>query len=176
MLIFMSDLFVQYLNRAASGQIPGMIIIKLMMLEMPNLMGLLLPLGFYMAILIAYGRLYAESEMPVLQACGYGPSQLLKHTLIMAFMVFGVVTILMIWVSPIVNNERSTLLRTSGMQTLVKLIVPGRFRAEAGGKEVFYVEAMNRNHTRAKNVFLRSSCNKKQYPTMGYLVGGACLC
>ena len=33
MLIFLSNQFVQYLNRAASGNIPGVIIMKLMMLE-----------------------------------------------------------------------------------------------------------------------------------------------
>ena len=76
----MSNQFVQYLNRAASGNIPGMIILKLMMLELPNLMGLLLPLGFYVALLLSYGRLYADSEMTVLRACGYGPMQLIKHS------------------------------------------------------------------------------------------------
>jgi len=164
MLIFMSNQFVRYLNRAASGQIPGMIIMKLMMLEMPNLMGLLLPLGFYVAILVAYGRLYAESEMPVLHACGYGPNQLLKHTLVMASVVFVLVTILMTWASPIINTQRTILLRTSGIQTLVQLIVPGRFRAESGGKKIFYVESMNRDHTKAKNVFLARHVMKNNTP------------
>ncbi|WP_204266634.1 LptF/LptG family permease, partial [Escherichia coli] len=44
-------------------------------------------LGFYVALLLAYGRLYAESEMTVLRACGYGPRQLLKHNFAMATVV-----------------------------------------------------------------------------------------
>lgn len=154
LLIFMSNQFVQYLNRAASGKIPAMLVIKLMMLEMPNLMGLLLPLGFYIALLVAYGRLYAESEMTVLQACGYGPVQLLKHSFIMATIVATVVAILMIWASPIISIERSKLLRATGIQTLIQTIVPGRFRAISGGKQVFYVESMNRGHTKANHIFL----------------------
>lgn len=144
----------RYLNRAASGQIPGMIILKLMMLEMPNLLGLLLPLGFYVAMLVAYGRLYADSEMIVLQACGYGPSRLLRHSMIMASMVSGVVLIIMLWLSPYIAVERTKLLRSTGIQTLIKTIVPGRFHAAGGGKEVFYVENMTRDHTEAKNIFL----------------------
>lgn len=144
----------RYLSRAASGQIPAMFIMKLMMLEMPNLMGLLLPLGFYVALLIAYGRLYAESEMTVLQACGYGPLQLLKHSFIMATVVSIIVLVIMIWVSPMIAIERAKLLRTTGVQTLIKTIVPGRFREVPGGKEVFYVENMNPAHTVAENVFL----------------------
>jgi lipopolysaccharide export system permease protein len=161
LLIFMSNQFVQYLNRAASGRIPVMLVMKLMMLELPNMMGLLLPLGFYIALLVAYGRLYAESEMTVMQACGYGPRQLLQHSFIMATVVTVVVAGLMIWASPIISTERSILLRTTGIQTIIQTIVPGRFHAISGGKDVFYVAAMNREHTQAKHIFLARLVEKE---------------
>lgn len=153
MLIFMSNQLVQYLNRAASGSIPGMIILKLMALEVPNLMGLLLPLGFYIALLLAYGRLYADSEMTVLQASGYGPGKLLKHSMIMAIPVAILVTLIMIWASPLIAMERAKLLRSAGIQTLIKTIIPGRFHEINGGRQVFYVQAMTRSHTKAEHVF-----------------------
>ena len=154
MLIFLSNQFVLYLNRAANGSIPGVIVMKLMMLEMPTLMGLLLPLGFYMALLLAYGRLYADSEMTVLQACGYGPNQLLKHSLVMAIVVATLVAAVMIWASPYIAIERAKLLRSTGVQTLIQTIFPGRFHAINGGKQVFYVQSMSRDHTKAEQVFL----------------------
>jgi lipopolysaccharide export system permease protein len=154
MLIFLSNQFVQYLNRAASGNIPGVIIMKLMMLELPNLMGFLLPLGFYMALLLAYGRLYAESEMTVLRACGYGPNQLLKHSFIMATVVAVIVAMIMIWASPLIATERAKLLRATGIQTLIQTIMPGRFHAINGGQQVFYVQSMSRDHSKAEQVFL----------------------
>ncbi len=154
MLIFLSNQFVQYLNRAASGNIPGMIIMKLMMLELPNLMGLLLPLGFFVALLLAYGRLYADSEMTVLRACGYGPNQLLKHSFIMASIVAIVVAVVMIWATPLIAVERAKLLRSTGIQTLIQTIMPGRFHAINGGQQVFYVQSMSRDHTKAEQVFL----------------------
>jgi lipopolysaccharide export system permease protein len=164
LFIFMSNQFVRYLNRAASGQIPAMFIMKLMMLELPNLMGLLLPLGFYVALLIAYGRLYADSEMTVLQACGYGPNQLLKHSFFMASLVAFVVMMIMLWASPLIAVERAKLLRTSGVQTLIQTIVPGRFREIPGGNQVFYVEDMNRAHTIASNVFMARYLEKEGKP------------
>jgi lipopolysaccharide export system permease protein len=154
MLIFLSNQFVQYLNRAASGGIPGMIIMKLMMLELPNLMGLLLPLGFYMALLLAYGRLYAESEMTVLRASGYGPRQLLTHSFIMATVVALFVAAVMIWASPYIAVERAKLLRSSGVKTLIQTIMPGRFHAINGGQQVFHVQSMSRDHSKAEQVFL----------------------
>lgn len=153
-LIFLSNQLIQYLNRAASGNIPGVIIMKLMMLELPTLLSLLIPLGFYVALLVAYGRLYADSEMTVLQACGYGPKQLLKHSFIMAGIVAVVVSAVMIWISPHIYVERAKLLRTTGIQTLVQTIMPGRFHAVNSGQQVFYVQAMSRDHTKAEQVFL----------------------
>ncbi len=160
----MSNQFVRYLNRVASGQIPLAIIMKLMMLELPNLMALLLPLGFYVALLIAYGRMYADSEMTVLQACGYGPSQLLKHSYIMAFFVSALVMILMLWASPLIAVERIKLLRTTGIQTVIQTIIPGHFRAVSQGKDVFYIESMSRNHQKAKNIFLARQTVKNKQP------------
>lgn len=153
-LIFMSNQFIQYLNRAASGSIPGMVIMKLMLLEMPNLMGLLLPLGFYVALLVAYGRLYAESEMTVLRASGYSSNQLLKHSFIMGSVVSVIVASVMIWASPLIAAERYKLLRSTGLKTLIQTIMPGRFHAIQGGQQVFYVQSMSRDHTQAEQVFM----------------------
>ncbi len=170
MLIFLSNQFVQYLNRAASGNIPGMIIMKLMMLEMPNLMGLLLPLGFYMALLLAYGRLYAENEMTILRASGYGPNKLLSHSLLMASVVALLVAIVMIWASPYIAIERAKLLRSTGIKTLIQTIMPGRFHAINWGQQVFYVQSMSRDHSKAEQVFLAkkstSTDNKIQWDVL----------
>ncbi|HBI21740.1 MAG TPA: LPS export ABC transporter permease LptF [Legionella sp.] len=162
LLIFMSNQLVLYLNRAASGQIPGVFIMKLMMLELPNLLSLLLPLGFYVSLLVAYGRMYAESEMTVLQACGYGPGRLLNHSFIMASVVALLVLIIMLWGSPLIATARATLLRTTGIQTLIQTIAPGRFNTVPGGQQIFYVESMNRDHTVAKNIFFAQSTLKNE--------------
>ncbi len=160
LLIFMSNQVIIYLNRAAMGIIPGLLVMKLMLLELPNLLSLLLPLGFYMALLLAYGRLFADSEMTVLQACGYGPGQLLKHSLCMALMV-AIITSAMMAASPLIAYERAKLLQTTGIQTLIQTLVPGRFRAAMGGRNVFYVESMNRAHTQAFDVFIARLVQEK---------------
>ena len=160
LLVVLSNQLVQYLTRAANGQIPLMFIFELILLELPNLIGFVLPLGFYVALLLAYGRLYADSEMIVLQACGYGTRQLLQHTLLMSAAVALVVMVVVLWLSPVAAIERAKLLRTTGVQMLVKMIVPGHFRPLNGEKEVLYVESMQRNHTEAHGVFLAKVSRK----------------
>lgn len=168
-LIVMSNQFVQYLTRAANGQIPGIFVLKLMMLELPNLMGLLLPLGFYLAILLAYGRFYVDSEMLVLHACGYGPRQLLRHSLIMATGLAAVVLGIMLWLSPYIAIERAILLRTTGIQILIKTISPSHFRSIDNGKNVFYVDAMDRDRSEAQDIFLARRIEKNNLPAWDIL-------
>lgn len=164
LLIFMSNQLVQYLNRAAAGNLPGMIIMKLMMLELPNLVGLLLPLGFYVALLITYGRLYTDNEMTVLQASGYGPRKLFTHSFILAGVISMIVMAIMIWGSPFIATQRAKLMQTTGLQTLIQTLTPGRFRQISHGNEVFYVESMTHNHSKAKHVFLARQILKDNLP------------
>jgi lipopolysaccharide export system permease protein len=154
LLIFLSNQFVQYLSRSAGGTLPGMVVLKLMMLEIPNLTGLLLPLGLYMAILVAYGRLYAESEMIVLQACGYTQKQLIITTLGLSAVVAIITGVLMVWASPIIARDRQQLIKGGGVSALIQVITPQRFTALNQGKRVFYVSEMSRDHTQADGVFL----------------------
>lgn len=144
LLIFLSNQFVQYLGRAASGQLPGMVVLQLMALEVPNLLCLLLPLGFYVALLIAYGRLYAENEMVVLFAAGFSQRRLYLYTFIIAGFVAAFVAYLTFWVNPSIYHGRAKLIRNQGVATLIKTIMPERFRAINGGKQVFYVKDMSR--------------------------------
>ena len=162
LLIFMSNQFVRYLARAASGKIPVAFIFKLLALELPMLMGLLMPLGFYMALLLAYGRLYADSEMTVLHACGYGPSKLLKHSLMMGSGVALIVLVILLWVNPLIALERTKLLRSTGIQMLIQTLEPGRFGHVPGENAVFYVEKMQHEHTEAHDVFLARLDKQKE--------------
>lgn len=160
LLIFISNQFVQYLSRAAAGSLPGLVILKLLMLEVPNLLGLLLPLGLYMAILVAYGRLYAESEMIVLQACGYTQKQLIISTMILAVITALITGFLMIWASPIIARDRQQLIKGGGISTLIQVIIPERFKSIDQGKRVFYVSQVTRDHTEAEGIFLAQQENK----------------
>ena len=153
LLIFMSNQFVIYLNSAARGRFPILLVMKLMLIEVPMFMTMLLPLGFYMSVLLAYGRLYADCEMTVLQACGYGTRQLLQHTFIMAFIVGCLVMSIMLFASPKFSVARTTLLRTTGIQTLIQTIIPDRFMAFSNGNQVAYVRSMSRDHRVAKDIF-----------------------
>lgn len=153
LLIFLSNQFVQYLSRAASGQLPGIVVLQLMALEIPNLLSLLLPLGFYVAILIAYGRMYVDHEMIALMAAGYGSARLYRTTLLISAFVVALVAFLVFAINPTIYHGRAKLIRDQGVATLIKTIAPEQFRSLSDGKQVFYVQKMKHNNTIAEDIF-----------------------
>ena len=163
-LIFLSDTFFSALRRVANGEIPLSFITNLMVLELPNLLWKVLPLGFYVSLLLVYSRLYAENEMTVLQACGYGTGRLLKHSLILAVPIAVLVMVITLWLGPIIIIKEEQLLRASSIQLLIKTLAPGRFRDIQDGHQVFYVEAMNMDHTKANRVFIAQHEDNKGDP------------
>ena len=86
--------FVKYLADAAAGKLAADILLPVMLFRLPGFLELLLPLGLFIGILMAYGRLYVDSEMVVLGACGVGPGRLLRVTLLPAAVIAALVALL----------------------------------------------------------------------------------
>lgn len=57
------------------------------MLLLPSFLAILLPIGFFAAMLFVYNRLTTDSELIVMRAVGLGPQQLARPALILAVMV-----------------------------------------------------------------------------------------
>ena len=57
------------------------------MLLLPSFLAMLLPIGFFAAMLFVYNRLTTDSELIVMRAVGLGPRQLARPALILAILV-----------------------------------------------------------------------------------------
>ena len=105
LLAFLCQQVVRYLNYAALGKIPTNILFQLVSFEIPYLLALLLPLGLYLGILLAYGKLGTQNEMAILQMAGFGSRRLMRLTTWIALMVTVVVLALMLWVNPFISSK-----------------------------------------------------------------------
>lgn len=164
LLIFLSTQFVHYLSAAALGKYTGKILLTIMLLQTPYLLGLLLPVGLFLALLLAYGRLYADREMIVLTSCGFGQARLISITLIMAIGVSIVVAVLNLWLAPIVAAKQKVVMAEAKAAPLIDVILPGRFFSSNNGKKVFYVKQISRNRQSMQNIFIAEKDTKK--PTL----------
>lgn len=155
LLVFLSNRFIQYLSYAASGKLPTNILLQLMGFEVSYLLALLLPLGLYLGIIMAYGRLYAESELRVLHACGLSLRQLISITGVLIFIIASFVLILTLWINPWIFAEKEKLIAKSlSLDNVLNNLMPGRFQVSNDGKRVLYVQQIDKNRGQAKNLFL----------------------
>src|SRR3546814_2374196 len=69
-------------------------------LQSPNVLSLFLPLGLSVGLLLAIGRLYRDSEMPVLTAIGVGPRRLLRPLMMLVLPVVVVIALCSLWLGP----------------------------------------------------------------------------
>jgi lipopolysaccharide export system permease protein len=153
LLIFLSNQFIRFLTITAAGKLPAVQILYLLSLEIPQLLCFLLPLGLYIGLLLAYGRLYADSEMVVLNTCGLSVKRLMGYTMFMALMIFIVVSLLSFWLSPYVAKTRNHALDEIKDASALQTILPGSFQAVESGSKVYYVQNMSNDRQQLKGIF-----------------------
>lgn len=163
-LILMSNEFVHYLNQVAGGKFAVSILWKLIILESPRFLAILLPFSLFLAILFTYGRLYADYEMTVLNACGFSLSHLMRFSLPFIFLLTFIVAGLNLWLNPFLLSYRNKLLNQTGTAVELQTVQPGSFQQTNGGHRIIYVESVSADHKSVKNIFLAQT-NPQKLPS-----------
>ncbi len=154
LLVFISQQMVRYLGYAAAGKIAPTILFQIISFMIPNLLALSLPLGLFLGVILAYGRLYADNELRVMHACGLSIGQLMMMTSMFVGLITVVVAVLMLWVNPLIAADKQKMLTGSSADSLLETLMPGRFQVSSDGRRVAYVEKISRSHKAANNIFI----------------------
>ena len=145
--LFMVVSLVKILAKAVAGTIPVKFIFTMLGLQTVEIMGLMLPLSFYIGLLMTLSRWYRDSEMTVLHGCGVSLTQLLRPVLTMGAVFALIVGTLAFYLSPLASRMIAVIKQDEGSRYETAAISPGVFnefqyskrRAERG---VYYVEEL----------------------------------
>ncbi|ROT98354.1 LPS export ABC transporter permease LptF [Marinobacter sp. R17] len=154
LLVFMSGRFIKYLADAAAGKIAGDVLFTIMAYRFPGFLELILPLGLFIGILLAYGRMYLESEMTVLFACGVSDRQVLAQTMVASLVVMIVVGSMSLYLSPWGMQKVQDIINQQKKATEFELLSPGRFQSLSSGDRVTYVEGLSDDKQKLLGVFI----------------------
>ncbi len=160
LIIFMSNQFVHFLRNAASGHITMSAVMQLMSLQIPFLLGYLMPLALYLSILIVFGRLYLDHEMTVMSACGVTPNNLLLVVVSMGVVIAGIVGLLMLWLQPYLDTMRVQIFYESAAKATVEKVMPKRFQT-LGSDLVFYADDVERGKLKMHDIFFAQRSKPK---------------
>ncbi|WP_199243922.1 LPS export ABC transporter permease LptF [Bacterioplanes sanyensis] len=154
LLILMSGRLIRQLAEAAAGQVSLEIVFFTLLLRLPSFLEMVLPLALFIAILLAYGRLYADSEMTVLTATGFSHGRLLSYTMIPAGLMMAIVASLSLFASPWGAQKMESLYQKQAQLTEFELLIPGRFQSMKGGSRITYAQSLSDDKTEMQRVFI----------------------
>ena len=109
-LLVVGSRVVGYFEQAAEGNIDPGIIVSVIALRFPDFITLLIPLSFFLGLLITIGRLNSEGEIHGYFSAGLSKFNLIKFLLPQAFIYFFITLVLSIYIAPYSKNLSKDLL------------------------------------------------------------------
>jgi len=153
-LVSMGGLFADLLSEIARGKVPVALLLSQLGLRLVNFLPILLPLALMLGLLLAIGRMYRDSEMPVLASVGIGPRRLLRPVLLVSLPLLAVVALCSMWLGPWANRLSQQMIAQANRNLLISGLEAGRFTELPGGGGVVYAGAMSTDGTRFSRMFV----------------------
>jgi len=145
LVILLSNQLARVLGQAAQTGLPGSIVLTLIGLTTLQQLTVLVPIGLFLGIVLALGRLYHESEMTAMAACGVGQLRIYRPMVLLTILVATFLAALSLRVVPEAGS-RAQKIRVDALRAAqFGALEPGRFRTFAGGDAVFYAEKVSRD-------------------------------
>ncbi len=152
--ILLANQLSRVLGQAADNHFGRHVVLDLIALGAIMNLSVVVPVGLLLAIVLALGRLYHDSEMAALQACGFGPARLLAPL----FLFAAVIAVGLGWLTfvqvPRADHQSQLLRQAALKRAKFGQLDAGRFRSFAGGDAVFYAERIDDQGV-LHNVFLQ---------------------
>lgn len=165
-LIFVSQQFVALLSKVMTGSLPASLVAEMLLYSMPALATLILPVSLFIGILFAHGRLYAESEMIVLSACGYSPNRILITSLLLSTVTIGIVGFNAFLYAPLAEEGKVQLREEVDADIGLATLKQGRFESFDGGRAVVYVESYDSDKALQKIFIATSPEDEEERPAI----------
>ena len=100
MAIFITLKFARILGDASDGDVPADLVLGFITLYSPVLASLVLPISLFLGVMLAHGRMYVDSEMTVLKACGVSEWYVTRVTLLFAVIMAIVTAVVTLYLAP----------------------------------------------------------------------------
>lgn len=153
-VVVFSSQFVRLLADVAEGDLAGGFLAAIMAFSIPSYLELILPLGFFVGLMLALGRLYIDSEMVVMSASGIGPWHLVRWVFVSGALVALVSACLSLGLTPWTKAKVLSLVTEASDDRGLAALVPGRFQRRSGGFDTLYAEAIDSDQQKLNGLFL----------------------
>jgi lipopolysaccharide export system permease protein len=155
-LVSLSGIVADLLGKIARGKVPAALLLSQLGLRGLDILPLLLPLALFLGVLLAYGRLYRDSEMAVLASAGLGIRRLSRPLWWLAVPTALLVGLTSLWLAPAALRTSKAMIDAANRSLLVAGLEPGRFVEIPGRQSVVYLAEMEPDGSRFRRLFVHS--------------------
>ncbi len=153
-LIYVATRFARYLAQAAVGNLPSEVIFTLLGYSSLGALSLLLPIGAFLAVLLALGRMNSDNELTVIAACGIPDRRVMRNVAIFSISIAVIVALLSLLIVPNVLSGRYELEQKAKMAADTSGLVAGSFKESRDGSWTFYSEGLSHDQQKMESVFI----------------------
>ena len=152
LLIFFSQKLIRILSSAIDGSIPRDLIMPLLVLGVSSMADLILPLSLFLGVLVTFGRLYSDSEMVAMHACGIKRRLNYQVVLFLCVITCILTTANSLWFGPWSSVKQDQLVENAKINPSLAGLLAGQFQQTPDGNSVIYIGNVDRN--KMDNVFI----------------------
>ena len=136
-----------------NGRIPVDMFFSLLLSNFYEFTVMLVPLSLLLGILLAFGRLYKDSEMTAVMSAGLGPVQWYRPLLLVALPTTILMLYLTLFVIPSVVEHRDGMMTEIKNRTELSALFAGRFNQSREGNAIFFLESQSEDGKVMDHVF-----------------------
>lgn len=155
LFVMLSNRFAYYLRYAASGDLPGHVLGGLVGLSTVRYLVYLIPVSFLLAVMLSLGRLYRDSEMAAMSACGVGLRRLYRPFVVMGLALALLTAVLSLVSGPWAARKAEQIYERAKQEVKLSVLVPGGFRELPDDRGVFYAEGASEDGTTLRGIFIQ---------------------
>lgn len=142
-ILFMSNTLGRVLSEVSAGEIPLEALVPVFLGQSLRVLSFLLPFSFFLGVVFAFGRLYKDHELVVLNACGYGYRQLYSSVLMIMLPVVIISAWVSIWLSADALQYAKNMVDEESDIHQFQALKVGQFNLSKDKKNVFFMQSMS---------------------------------
>ena len=154
LLILLTNQFARVLGSVAKGKLPKNAAFDVIGLSAVNYLTILIPIGLFLAVMLALGRMYRDSEMPAMTACRVGPMGVYRPV----FWLLIPLAVAVAWIAVEGGPKALTAVDRIGAEAQreadLASIEPGKFTVFGPDRAVVYGDSVT-SEGNMENVFMQ---------------------
>jgi lipopolysaccharide export system permease protein len=143
LMILLTNQFARVLGDVAKGKLPKDAAFDVIGLSAAQYLTVLVPIGLFLAVMLALGRLYRDSELPAMMACRVGPSGIYRPLMWLLVPLALSVAWLSIEGTPRALTKIDRISAEARREADLASIEPGRFTTVGPDRAVVYGESIS---------------------------------